>query len=291
LTLAARAATALPPALDRPLSSLAGLAWWSVDARRRHAVGENRAALGARFAGHAPFARHGLALLGWLRLLGSSRASVRARTRVTGLATLHAARDAGLGTVLVAAHVGEWEWGAAALAARGLAVVAVAGVQMRADWSPALLRAKRDLGIEIVGPDASPTRLVRALKKGAVVALLVDGNVATARGAATIGGRTARLPLGPARLAALTGARLVAGRCERDFTARGVLYRVRLTPLDGDGSGPDAVREREARAFTAVADWLERTVVENAAAWCLFRPFFDPMLSEMGATTSGRPRA
>jgi len=261
LTLAARAAAALPPAFDLPLSRAVGIVWWAVDGPRRHAVTANRTALGARFAGHAPFARHGLALLGWLRLLRLSRAQVRARTRVQGIAAMHRARDERRGTVLVAAHVGEWEWGAAAVAARGLRVVAVAGTQMRPAWSAALARAKQDLGIEVVGPDASSARLVRALRQGAVVALLVDGDVATARAVAMIGGRAAQLPLGPARLAALTGAALVAGRCERDFSTGRVAYRVRLTPL------PEAT-------FAAVACWLESTLADNAEAWCMFRPFF-----------------
>ena len=180
--------------------------------------------------------------------------------------------------MLVAAHVGEWEWGAAALAARGLTVVAVAGMQMRADWSPALARAKRDLGIEIVGPTPPPPG--SCARSGEAPWWRCSLTATSRPRAARPRSAAARpdLPLGPARLAALTGARLVAGRCERDFTARGALYRVRLTPLDGEGSssGVDAGREREARAFAAVARWLERTLVENAAAWCLFRPFFDP---------------
>jgi KDO2-lipid IV(A) lauroyltransferase len=193
---------------------------------------------------------------------------VRARTRVAGLLPLLEARDAGRGTVLVAAHVGEWEWGAAALAARGLEVVAVAGTQMRAEWSGALSRAKRALGIELVGPDAATSRLVRALRRGAVVALLVDGDVATARRAANLGGSRAHLPLGPARLAARTGALLAAGRCER---AGGDAYHVRLAQLDaGLDSGDEAAR------FERVRAWLAATLAEDPGQWCLFRPFFEP---------------
>ena len=110
--------------------------------------------------------------------------------------------------MLVAAHVGEWEWGAAALAAAGLPVVAVAGVQMRADWNPALRRAKERLGIDVVGPDASPVAWRARCARGAVVALLVDGDVVTATAPAAVAGRRIALPLGPARLAARFGARL-----------------------------------------------------------------------------------
>lgn len=274
LALAARAVAAFPVALEAPTARTLGCAWWALDAPRRRAVAANRGALRARFPGHRPFARYLLALFGWLRLLGLTRAQVRSRTRVEGAAPLHAARRAGRGAVLVAAHVGEWEWGAAALAARGLEVVAVAGIQMRPGWSFALARAKARLGIEVVGPDASPARLVRALRRGAVVALLVDGDVATARAAADLLGRTALLPLGPSRLAARTGALLVGGRCERD-PARAGRYRVRLALL-GDTPDP-AAPLAETHAFALVTDWLARTLADNADRWCLFRPFFEPV--------------
>jgi len=183
---------------------------------------------------------------------------------VDGLAPLLAARDAGTGTVLVAAHVGEWEWGAAALAARGLEVVAVAGTQMNPAWSPALARAKAALGVEVVGPDAA--HLVRALARGAVVALLVDGDVATARRDAALFGARAALPLGPAKLSARTGARLVAGRCER----KGGMYHVRLAALDdGLADGDDGMRFERTRA------WLEAVLREAPGGWCVFRPFFE----------------
>jgi lauroyl/myristoyl acyltransferase len=128
-----------------------------------------------------------------------------------------------------------------------------------------LARAKASLGVEVVGPSAA--RLVRALARGAVVALLVDGDVATARRDALLFGARAALPLGPARLAARTGARLVAGRCERADAAS---YRVRLAALD-DGLVPGDENAR----FERTRAWLEGTLREAPGAWCLFRPFFE----------------
>ena len=266
LAFLARAAALTPAGFDRPLAAVAGRLWCAADGARRTAVAGNRAALGARFPLHAPFVRYVETLAGWLRLFGASRATVRARSSVDGLAVVLDARAAGRGTVLVAAHVGEWEWGAAALAARGLEVVAVAGIQLRPAWSEALADAKRELGVSLVGPGASPVRLARALRRGAVVALLVDGDLATARRSAQLGTRRALLPLGPARLAARTGARLVAGRCERASAG----YRVRLTPLDA-GLAPDD----EAGRFESARAWLTSTLKENPGRWCLFRPFFE----------------
>ena len=267
LALAARAAALTPPVLDRPLAAALGRLWCAADPGRRRAVAGNRRALAARFPLHAPFASDVHALTGWLRLLALERPQVLAATTVEGLEPLLEARDEKRGTVLVAAHVGEWEGGAAALAARGLEVVAVAGTQMRPEWSPALARAKAALGVEVIGPDASRLArvLARALGRGAVVALLVDGDVATARRGAPLGRGRAFLPLGPARLSARTGARLVAGRCER---ARG-RYRVRLAALD-DGLVPGD----EGGRFERTRAWLDAVLCEAPGAWCVFRPFF-----------------
>jgi len=258
LALAARAAALTPPKFDRPLAAAVGRLWCVADPGRRRAVAGNRDGLAAPYPLHAPFSSYVHALAGWLRLLSATRSGVLEATRVDGLELLDR------GAVLVAAHVGEWEWGAAALAARGHEVVAVSGVQMNAKWSPALAHAKESLGIEVVGP--SPRPLLRALARGAVVALLVDGDVATARADARIGRARASLPLGPARLAARTGARLVAGRCEREHASR---YHVRLEPLD-----TGVVPGDEDALFERTRAWLDRTLTEAPGAWCVFRPFF-----------------
>jgi KDO2-lipid IV(A) lauroyltransferase len=251
------------------LARALGPTWCALDAGRRRAVEANRTALAARFPTARPFERYVESLLGWLRLLTLGRAEVAARVTIEGLAPVAAAAEARRGTVLIAAHVGEWEWGAAALAAQGLAVVAVAGVQMRPAWTPALCRAKNRLGVEVVGPDASPVRLARALRRGAVVALLVDGDVVTARRSASVAGHAVDLPLGPARLAAKFGARLVAGRCRREADDPG-RYRVVLTPLDE--SAPGGLDEAVLHA--RVAAWLDGVVRQAPGEWCLFRPFF-----------------
>lgn len=274
LALAARMAALLPPAADRGLAAAVGPAWCALDSRRRGAVALNRRALAARFRLSEPFSAYTATFFTWLRLLDLDPAGVRARTDFRGLEGANGLRiDAGFGgAVLVAAHVGSWEWGAAALAAAGLPVVAVAGTQMNAAWSPALARAKARLGVEIVSPSAGVRPLVRALSRGAVVALLVDGDVATARAPAVVAGRTALLPRGPARLAARTGAALWAGRCSRGSGGRHTVSLERLAP-----PRPPIASEAgalEARHQGRVARWLDATLREAPGAWCLFRPFF-----------------
>ena len=278
LALAARAATLLPPAADRPLADVAGRAWCALDPGRRRAVALNRSALGAAFPLPAPFSAWTRSLFTWLRLLRADAAWVRDRSTFEGLEGPHGLRAAAArrGVVLVAAHVGSWEWGAAALAAAGLPVVAVAATQMNRGWSPALVRAKARLGIEVLGPERGSLPIVRALGRGAVVALLVDGDVASAVWPARVGEATVLLPRGPGFLAARTGAALWAGRCEPD--GRGG-HAVRLVALAPDAPATkDSFRAREAELQRRVARWFEATIDEDPGAWCMFRDFF-PSLS------------
>jgi len=276
LALAARAATWLPPAADRRLAAAVGPAWCALDPARRRAVALNRSALGVPFRLSAPFSAYTVSLFTWLRLLGSDSPWVRARTTFEGLEGPGGLREAAGrgGVVLLAAHVGSWEWGAAALAAAGLPVVAVAATQMNDAWSPALAQAKVLLGVQVVGPHDGPWPLTRALRRGGVVALLVDGDVASAVRPARMGSLVALLPRGPALLAARTGASLWAGRCE-PAAAGGGRHDVRLSSLaPGRAVGTATLEDREAVLHARVGAWLDATVRESPGAWCLFRPFF-----------------
>lgn len=265
LVLGSAAARALPPRLDRPLAQALGSAWSVLDRQRAKAVRANRSALGADYPLNGPFAAWIEALLSWLRLLGLPRAEIVRRTTFEGVAALtNAARERG--AVVLVAHVGEWEWGAAAVAATGLPLTTVAGTQMSPRFSRALERAKKDLGLLVVGPDVSPRRLVKILREGGVVGLLVDGDVASGRAPACVAGQAVTLPLGAAWLVSHTGAALFSGRCERDPVRGPGFYRAHLEALDAP-EGMD-------RLHGAVAAWLEGAIAENPGRWCIFRPFF-----------------
>lgn len=137
--------------------------------------------------------------------------------------TLDLFEKPGRGVMLVSAHLGNWEL-AAKICARKKPVT---GIVRRMD-NPLVQRLMERHGVRegmdtIDKHDANPMKIVRALKNGRILALLVDQH-ASGNTACTIDflGRPARSYTTPAVLQRLTGAPIVIGAAIRngplDFT-------------------------------------------------------------------------
>jgi KDO2-lipid IV(A) lauroyltransferase len=207
-------------------------------------------------------------LLEYLRLHDRAPSAVSRLVAFDLDAGSEAALSGGRGLVVCTAHVGNWEVGAQALAARGARVAVVAGAQFAPGWRRAVARAKARAGIQIVGPGESPRRLLRVLAEGGAVCLLVDGDLYARGWPARVAGCRISLPSGPARLAARSGAALVGSLCLR----AGFGFRVEMRCLGATADGPvaDALL-----LHAAVAAWLEAALERHATEWCVFRPFFE----------------
>ncbi len=110
--------------------------------------------------------------------------------------------------------------------------------------------------------------VIRRLKENGVVALACD-RVVTGHGVVVdFFGRPARLPDGPTRLAARTGAALVPAYGWRDA---GGHFQVRIAPALDLASTGDA--DAEARENTLrLVGWVERTIRERPGQWMAFHP-------------------
>ncbi|MDT8341278.1 MAG: lysophospholipid acyltransferase family protein [Longimicrobiales bacterium] len=166
-----------------------------------------------------------------VRLLGASREAVRAATEVEGWEEFQAAAAAGRGVVLVTAHLGNWEVGAAALAARGLAVEGVVQVQRNRRFDADLARMRAAAGVVVVPKGDAPRRLPQALREGRVAALLADQTVLRGGVRVPFLGASAPVPRGPAVFALRTGAPLWAGAAVRLPGGSRARYRVLLQPV------------------------------------------------------------
>lgn len=265
------AANGLPAPVTRLAARLCALAGWTFSPARRRAASGNLSRAGIEPARRAVFEVFLLQATNVIEMIASSRrspASLLDRFEVEGREALDEALAGGRGAILVTAHVGSWETGALYLRAIGCRLHVVAGVQLNRLLTGAVRRAKERQGIEVVGPEDSWRRLLRALRANGVVALLVDGNVYTGGAEVVFFGAPVRMPEGPARLARAAGAPVVAGSCRRIGPAR---YRVRFERvLDAREAAALAEPEALRRIYAAV----ERIVRENADQWLLFRPLW-----------------
>ena len=80
----------------------------------------------------------------------------------------------GVGSLVLAAHLGNWEIAAGALAHRGLPLHAVANRQSNPLFDRRVTRMREALGIVVIPRDDAPKAVVRRLAEGCVVLLVAD---------------------------------------------------------------------------------------------------------------------
>ena len=182
-----------------------------------------------------------------------------------GRAELERALAGGKGVILVSVHTGSWELGARCLQGLGYRLHVVAGVQMNRLLAAAVKEAKEKRGIEVISPDDSYRKLLKALASNGIVILLVDGNVYRGGVDLTFFGKAARLPDGPARLSRTSGAPVLGGYCRRMGNKEHRLH----VELIMNAREIESLAERDALARIYGA--IERFIGQNADQWCMFR--------------------
>ncbi len=185
---------------------------------------------------------------------------------ITGKAKLDAALASGRGVVLVTAHLGSWELGGAALAVMGYAITTVAGVQFSPALSPFVKKIKQDLGIDVVSSTTGLRRIMKALARGEVVALHIDGDQFVGGIKVDFFARKACFPTGPAALAVRTGSAVLPA-----FAVRTGRRRINIVIEDEIPTrGCD-----EAGITRMIVEVVEAYIKRYPEQWCMFRPFWE----------------
>ncbi len=156
----------------------------------------------------------------------ASRVEIERRVTIAGMEYFLSALKCGRGVILVSAHVGNWELGGLVLSLRGYPLTTVYRPfgHRRLDR---LFDARRSARGFTTLPLGNAVRgLTNALRSNGTVALLADRDFSRQVAAVPFFGEYARLPRGPAVLAARTGACIVP-----TFLIRGVDDRYLLNFL------------------------------------------------------------
>jgi len=190
-----------------------------------------------------------------LRLYGRGTAEIQRRTTVEGLEPIRRAIEEGRGALALTGHLGNWEIGAASVAARGIPVDVVAHRQTNPLFDRHWIQVRESVGIRtLVNYDAF--RLVpRSLAEGRLVALVTDQNQ-RARGVfVPFFGRLASTARGPALFALRADVPIFLGAALREpgWPPR---YRLRFRKIEVPETGDrrEIVRELTRRHVTLLEE-------------------------------------
>lgn len=197
-----------------------------------------------------------------IRLSRLGREAVIEATELDGLDALRAALEEGNGALVVSGHMGNWEIGGAALAARGIPMDAVARRQANPLVDEMVNRARHRLGMTIIPMGGATERTLKSLRTGHVVGLVADQDARERGVFVPFFGRPASTHRGPALLALRSGAPVFSAAAVRQPEGH---YRVRLRrvpiPEADTGEGTEERRVRDLTAALAAA--VESAVREH----------------------------
>lgn len=252
--------------------TLAVLCFLLCTRRRRNLTANLRVVLGASRAADADrtglrvMMNFGRSIVETFMIPHFARGRKTFQVDIAGRDRLESLAAGGRGIVLVTAHLGSWELGGAILARLGYRITTVAGIQFSEGLSPFIKAMKEECGISVVAADGGTLRLFRALKRGEVVALHIDGDQYLGGVEAQFFGRTAVLPRGPAALALRTGAAVVPV-----FAIRAARGRIKV--LIAEAIEPEG--ENESSLTRKIASSVESHIRPNLDQWCMFRPLWE----------------
>lgn len=142
------------------------------------------------------------------------------RVSVHGRQILDAALARGRGVVAATGHIGNWEVLAACFADLGYPVNVVARRHPNPGLHDFIIGLRTGYGVNMLDRDHDTKRMIKALRAGEIVALLVDQDTRVQGTIVPFLGVPASTPLGHARLAARTGAALIVLTIARDDPGR-----------------------------------------------------------------------
>lgn len=212
----------------------------------------------------AVFEHFGGAAADVFHAVGESPEALNARVEVEGAERVRASLATGRGLFFLTAHLGNWEYSALATAAAGIPVTVIARPMDNPILETFLRRFRERNGNAVVYKTDAAREMLRVIKRGGTVGILVDQHARTADAVVVpFFGRPASTTSIVARLADRTEALIVPAACIRIAPAR---YRLRFEPpLDVRRL---AAEEREAGPLTARLNLeIERLIREHPEQW------------------------
>mgnify|MGYP001416689768 CR=1 FL=1 len=206
-------------------------------------------------------------------------------TIVEGYELFEAARAAGKGVIVAGIHLGPAELLLQSFASRGITYTAMIE-RLQPQLNALFLQARQRPGQRYVYADLAGLRaLLKALRAGQVVALLVDRDVTGSGGEVPFAGRTVRAAAGVIELARASGAPIVPAIAQWTDTGKRAIFLQPIT-VERATRGQEALRDAMAALLSRFLPYL-RARPED---WLMLERWFVDPASASGAGYTGNER-
>lgn len=203
--------------------ALGRLAWHVVRRERRKALAHFAVAFPdwsddqRRAAIRAMFRHLGMSVfeLAWLPNLNTA---LRDKTTdVEGIERVLELLDSGRGVICMTAHCGNWEWLAYVMGSYGRPVYVLQRERDAPEMNDYITNLRAKSGVRTIdrGSATSARDMIQAIRRGGMIAFVIDQNIRTENVKVPFFGKPALTPIGPARFAVRTEAAVVPAVIER----------------------------------------------------------------------------
>ena len=277
--------------LMRPLPLRAGywvaghiavVCYLTIFPRHRRALNENLARVlqsdDARFVdsvARRSFRNFGKYVVDFIHYPSMTREEVRQRLRFEQFDDLNAAAHSGRGVIIATMHFGNWDLGAAALAALDYPVVAIAEAFQYGRMNDLVQGSRSRLGMTVIGGNRLAPSVFKALRRGELLAILIDVTSEEEGGIRVdFFGAPALVSPAAARIALRTGAWVVPA-----VVLRGPSDDLEIHPIIDASLRDFAATDDEtadARELTRlILRSLEPTIRAHPDQWFIFQRLWD----------------
>ncbi|MBI4226805.1 MAG: lysophospholipid acyltransferase family protein [Candidatus Omnitrophica bacterium] len=271
-------ATRLPRPAAYGLASCLAAARYRFARRDRQAVARNlEAVLGPQHPRReairrAVFRNFAKYLVDFFRLGEVDEAFLRRRVTIVGREHLDAALRHGRGAILVSAHLGNYELGAAITAALGYPVNVVVLTHQDPRVDAFFTRQRAGQRVRPIAVGMALRQVFAALRRNELVGMLADRDFFNNGLGLTFLGREMSVPQGPALFGLRTGAPIVPAFLTREPGDRfQFAFERPMAPVPGADEGREVPR-----LTAAILAVVESYVRRYPDQWYLFRDFWDP---------------
>lgn len=178
---------------------------------------------------------------------------------IRGEKNLKSALSKGKGVILLSAHLGNWEMGAASLGFLGYPMNAI-GAEQRDPRVTDLIRSIReDCSIKGIGKGFSLKAALSCIRSGEILCILLDQDAKERGMVVPFLGLPASTPYGPLKIAAKTGAAIVPVFCLR--RGHGSHFDFHILPpvvLSDEEMTDENIRESLADCNDILSGWIKR---------------------------------